>query len=92
MLSRHGNAVGKKLNAASVVTPSMLINSEIDNRIIDSLRTTGLNIYPIKKFSGSRDISYQFLTGGYGDLKEIWIDSERMSICLGRVCRSRIST
>lgn len=77
MLSRHGNAVGKKLNAASVVTPSMLINSEIDNRIIDSLRTTGLNIYPIKKFSGSRDISYQFLTGGYGDLKEIWIDSER---------------
>lgn len=77
MLSRGGNAIGKKLNAKAVVTPSMLINSEIDNRIIDSLRTAGLNIYPIKKFSGSRDVSYQFLTGGYSDVKEIWIDSEQ---------------
>lgn len=77
MLSRGGNAIGKRLNAKAVVTPSMLINSEIDNRIIDGLRTAGLNIYPIKKFSGSRDISYQFLTGGYSDVKEIWIDSEQ---------------
>lgn len=77
MLSRAGNDIGKRLSAKTVVTPSMIINSEIDNRIIDSLRTAGLNIYPIKKFSGSRDVSYQFLTGGYGDLKEIWIDSER---------------
>lgn len=59
------------------VTVSSLINSEIDNRIIDGLRAKGLNIYPVKKVSGSRDISYQFLTGGYGDLKEIWIDSEQ---------------
>lgn len=56
---------------------SSLINSEIDNRIIDGLRAKGLNIYPVKKVSGSRDISYQFLTGGYGDVREIWIDSER---------------
>ena len=77
MLSRCGNNIGKRLNARTVVTPSMLINSEIDNRIIDSLRTAGLNIYPVKKMSGSRDVSYQFLTGGYGDLKEIWIDSEQ---------------
>ena len=27
--------------------------------------------------SGSRDISYQFLTGGYGDLKHLWVDSEQ---------------
>ena len=59
------------------ITISSLINSEIDNRIIDGLRAKGLNIYPVKKVSGSRDISYQFLTGGYGDLKEIWIDSEQ---------------
>lgn len=77
MLSRCGGAVGKRLNAKTVVTPSMIINSEIDNRIIDGLRTAGLNVYPIKKFSGSRDISYQFLTGGYGDLKKVWIDSEQ---------------
>lgn len=77
MLSRGGNTIGKRLSAKAVVTPSMLINSEIDNRIIDGLRSAGLNIYPIKKFSGSRDISYQFLTGGYSDVKEIWIDSEQ---------------
>lgn len=77
MLSRGGNAIGERLDAKTAITPSMLINSEIDNRIIDGLRRGGLNIYPIKKFSGSRDISYQFLTGGYGDLKEIWIDSEQ---------------
>lgn len=76
MLKRCGNDIGKRLSAKTSVTPSMVINSEIDNRIIDSLRSKGLNIYPVKKFSGSRDISYQFLTGGYGDLKHIWIDSE----------------
>lgn len=63
------------------VTISSLINSEIDNRIIDGLRGKGLNIYPVKKVSGSRDISYQFLTGGFGDIKEIWIDSERCPGC-----------
>lgn len=77
MLSRGGNAIGKRLSAKVMITPSMLINSEIDNRIIDGLRSASLNIYPIKKFSGSRDISYQFLTGGYSDVKEIWIDSEQ---------------
>ena len=77
MLSRNGGAIGKRLEATTLITPSMIINSEIDNRIIDGLRGVGLNIYPIKKFSGSRDVSYQFLTGGYGDLREIWIDSEQ---------------
>lgn len=76
MLSRGGGAIGKKLNAGGVINPGMLINSEIDNRIIDGLRRAGLNIYPVKKCHGSIAISYQFLTGGYGDLKEIWIDSE----------------
>ena len=61
----------------NAITMSSLINSEIDNRIIDGLRAKGLNIYPVKKVSGSRDISYQFLVGGYGDVKEIWIDSEQ---------------
>ena len=75
MLKRGGNAIGKRLMAN--VNTSSLINSEIDNRIIDGLRSKGLNIYPVKKVSGSRDISYQFLTGGYGDLREIWIDSEQ---------------
>ena len=65
----------------SSVTVSSLINSEIDNRIIDGLRAKGLNIYPVKKISGSRDISYQFLTGGYGDVREIWIDSEQCPGC-----------
>lgn len=78
MLKRGGGDVGKRLGgAAGVVNISSLINSEIDNRIIDGLRAKGLNIYPVKKVSGSRDVSYQFLTGGYGDVKEIWIDSER---------------
>lgn len=63
------------------ISVSSLINSEIDNRIIDGLRAKGLNIYPVKKVSGSRDISYQFLTGGYGDVREIWIDSERCPGC-----------
>lgn len=75
MLKRGGGAIGKRLMAN--VNISSLINSEIDNRIIDGLRSKGLNIYPVKKVSGSRDISYQFLTGGYGDLREIWIDSEQ---------------
>lgn len=73
---KRGGANTKELCAGSVNTSS-LINSEIDNRIIDGLRSKGLNIYPVKKMSGSRDISYQFLTGGYGDLREIWIDSEQ---------------
>lgn len=80
MLTRCGGDIGKRLNAKTMVTPSMIINSEIDNRIIDGLRRKGLNIYPIKKFSGSRDISYQFLTGGYGDLKEIWVDSSNCPV------------
>lgn len=75
MLKRGGRDIGKKLLAN--INTSSLINSEIDNRIIDGLRSKGLNIYPVKKISGSRDISYQFLTGGYGDLREIWIDSEQ---------------
>lgn len=73
VLKRGGREIGKKLGAN--ITTSSLINSEIDNRIIDGLRAKGLNIYPIKKFSGSRDVSYQFLTGGYGDLKEIWVSN-----------------
>ena len=73
---KRGGAGAKKLCNGNI-TPSSLINSEIDNRIIDGLRAKGLNIYPVKKVSGSRDISYQFLTGGYGDVKEIWIDSEQ---------------
>ena len=73
---RRGGAGAKDL-CAGAVNVSSLINSEIDNRIIDGLRSKGLNIYPVKKISGSRDISYQFLTGGYGDLREIWIDSEQ---------------
>lgn len=75
MLKRGGGAIGKRLMAN--INTSSLINSEIDNRIIDGLRSKGLNIYPVKKVNGSRDISYQFLTGGYGDLREIWIDSEQ---------------
>ena len=75
------NAVVEMLKRGGVfpgsITVSSLINSEIDNRIIDGLRSKGLNIYPVKKVSGSRDISYQFLTGGYGDVREIWIDSEQ---------------
>ena len=82
MLRRGGGEVGKRLGVGSgVVNISSLINSEIDNRIIDGLRSKGLNIYPVKKVSGSRDISYQFLTGGYGDIKEIWIDSEKCPGC-----------
>lgn len=75
VLDRHGGELAKKIGHG--VTSSSLINSEIDNRIIDGLRSKGLNIYPVKKASGSRDVSYQFLTGGYGDLKKIWIDSEQ---------------
>lgn len=75
MLKRGG--AGAKSLCSGAVNISSLINSEIDNRIIDGLRSKGLNIYPVKKVSGSRDISYQFLTGGYGDLREIWIDSEQ---------------
>ena len=78
MLKRGGGEIGKKINGTGgVVNISSLINSEIDNRIIDGLRSKGLNIYPVKKVSGSRDISYQFLTGGYGDVRKIWIDSEQ---------------
>lgn len=75
VLNRHGGGIGKRLSLN--ITPSSIINSEIDNRIIDGLRGTGLNIYPVKKGNGSRDVSYQFLTGGYGDLKELWVDSEQ---------------
>lgn len=75
MLKRGG--AGAKSLCSGAINISSLINSEIDNRIIDGLRSKGLNIYPVKKVSGSRDISYQFLTGGYGDLREIWIDSEQ---------------
>jgi len=74
MLKRGGVVPGS-------ITVSSLINSEIDNRIIDGLRAKGLNIYPVKKVSGSRDISYQFLVGGYGDVREIWIDSEKCPGC-----------
>ena len=75
VLNRHGGEIGKKLGLG--INTSSLINSEIDNRIIDGLRSKGLNIYPVKKMSGSRDISYQFLTGGYGDLKHLWVDTEQ---------------
>ena len=81
MLKRGGGTIAKKLGVSYLVNSSSLINSEIDNRIIDGLRSKGLNIYPVKKVSGSRDISYQFLTGGYGDVKEIWIDSEQCPGC-----------
>ena len=82
MLKRGGGKIKEKLGVpAGIVNMSSLINSEIDNRIIDGLRSKGLNIYPVKKVSGSRDISYQFLTGGYGDLREIWIDSEQCPGC-----------
>lgn len=78
MLKRGGGKIAEKLGVrGGVVNTSSLINSEIDNRIIDGLRSKGLNIYPVKKVSGSRDISYQFLTGGYGDIRELWIDSEQ---------------
>ena len=77
MLKRGGAGAKVLSSGGGVVNVSSLINSEIDNRIIDGLRSKGLNIYPVKKVSGSRDISYQFLTGGYGDLREIWIDSEQ---------------
>ena len=78
MLKRGGGEIKDRDKLGiQVVNVSSLINSEIDNRIIDGLRSKGLNIYPVKKMSGSRDVSYQFLTGGYGDLKEIWIDSEQ---------------
>lgn len=80
MLKRGGRDIGKRIGAGNI-TQSSLINSEIDNRIIDGLRSKGLNIYPVKKVSGSRDISYQFLVGGYGDVKEIWIDSEQCPGC-----------
>lgn len=80
MLSRGG--VSSSITGwPPVVNITSLINSEIDNRIIDGLRAKGLNIYPVKKISGSRDVSYQFLTGGYGDVKEIWIDSEQCPGC-----------
>lgn len=75
VLNRHGGGIGKRLSLN--ITPSSIINSEIDNRIIDGLRRTGLNVYPVKKGNGSRDVSYQFLTGGFGDLKELWVDSEQ---------------
>lgn len=75
VLDRHGGGLGKRLGLG--ISISSLINSEIDNRIIDGLRSKGLNIYPVKKVNGSRDISYQFLTGGHGDIKHLWVDSER---------------
>ena len=78
VLDRRGGKIGKKLGLS--ISISSLINSEIDNRIIDGLRSKGLNIYPVKKMSGSRDISYQFLTGGYGDLRKIWIDTEQCPV------------
>ena len=78
VLNRKGGKLGEKLGLS--ITPSSIINSEIDNRIIDGLRSKGLNIYPIKKMSGSRDVSYQFLTGGYGDLKELWVNSEQCPV------------
>ena len=78
VLNRKGGKLGEKLGLS--ITPSSIINSEIDNRIIDGLRAKGLNIYPIKKMSGSRDVSYQFLTGGYGDLKELWVNSEQCPV------------
>ena len=82
MLKRGGGKIADKLGVhGGVVNTSSLINSEIDNRIIDGLRSKGLNIYPVKKVSGSRDISYQFLTGGYGDIRELWIDSEQCPGC-----------
>lgn len=81
MLKRGGGAVAKGLGLAYVVSPSSLINSEIDNRIIDGLRSKGLNIYPVKKISGSRDISYQFLTGGFGDVRELWVNTEACPTC-----------
>lgn len=77
MLKRGGGAVAKGLGVGYVVSPSSIINSEIDNRIIDGLRSKGLNIYPVKKMSGSRDVSYQFLTGGFGDVRELWVDSTK---------------
>lgn len=78
VLDRNGGDIGKKLGMR--LTSSNVINSEIDNRIIDGLRDKGLNVYPIKKMSGSRDISYQFLTGGYGDLRTIWVDSQQCPV------------
>lgn len=81
MLQRGGGDVARNLGLSYIVSPATLINSEIDNRIIDGLRSKGLNIYPVKKISGSRDISYQFLTGGYGDVREIWIDSSQCPGC-----------
>ena len=78
VLDRHGGEIGKKLGLS--INISSLINSEIDNRIIDGLRSKGLNIYPVKKMNGSRDISYQFLTGGYGDLKKLWVNSEQCPV------------
>ena len=78
MLDRRGGKIGKKLGLS--ISISSLINSEIDNRIIDGLRSKGLNIYPVKKMSGSRDISYQCLTGGYGDLRKIWVDTEQCPV------------
>ena len=78
VLDRRGGEIGKKLGLS--ISISSLINSEIDNRIIDGLRSKGLNIYPVKKMSGSRDVSYQFLTGGYGDLRKIWIDTEQCPV------------
>lgn len=78
VLGRRGGELGKKLGLS--ISPSSLINSEIDNRIIDGLRAKGLNIYPVKKLHGSRDISYQFLTGGYGDLRKIWVDTEQCPV------------
>lgn len=78
VLDRRGGEIGKKLGLS--ISISSLINSEIDNRIIDGLRSKGLNIYPVKKMSGSRDISYQFLTGGYGDLRKIWVDTEQCPV------------
>ena len=77
VLDRRGGKIAKRAGIDINITPSSVINSEIDNRIIDGLRSAGLNIYPVKKFSGSRDVSYQFLTGGYGDVREIWVDSEQ---------------
>ena len=78
VLDRRSGKIGKKLGLS--ISISSLINSEIDNRIIDGLRSKGLNIYPVKKMSGSRDISYQFLTGGYGDLRKIWVDTEQCPV------------
>ena len=47
VLNRNGRGIGKRLGLP--INISSLINSEIDNRIIDELRSKGHNVYHIKK-------------------------------------------